>query len=233
MRTRMTVAAAALLAADDKAPAPLTEDQAAKVAEDADIFGYPLVLMNVTKTISTAVPKPEGTKTPINQFANVRAFPDATFTDVFSPNADTLYSLAWLEQGASGECPPRGIGVPCSVLRRSKYSSESGEPRSGASLGLDEPHEDDEGHGEVPRNRGQVRPGDTQPDAVHQLRRYANNPAGVCPGEHPPRPGERVRVADDAPRPGHHEPELQDRRAAAAGGPHDRLGKPGGGQDQG
>ena len=109
MRTRTTLAAAALLAAgillgaltaraaDDKAPAQLTEDQAAKVAEDAYIFGYPLVLMDVTKAVSTAVPKPEGTKAPINQFAHVRAFPDATYTDIVSPNADTLYSLAWLD----------------------------------------------------------------------------------------------------------------------------------------
>ena len=106
---RTNLAAAALLAAgvllgalaaraaDDKAPAQLTEDQAAKVAEDAYVFGYPLVLMDVTKAVSTAVPKPEGTKAPINQFAHVRAFPDATFTDIVSPNADTLYSLAWLD----------------------------------------------------------------------------------------------------------------------------------------
>ena len=53
--------------------------------------------MDVTKAVSTAVPKPEGTKAPINQFAHVRAFPDATYTDVVSPNADTLYSLAWLD----------------------------------------------------------------------------------------------------------------------------------------
>jgi hypothetical protein len=49
-----------------------------------------MVLMDVTKAVSTAVPKPEGTKAPINQFAHVRAFPDATFTDVVSPNADTV-----------------------------------------------------------------------------------------------------------------------------------------------
>ena len=109
MRRRTTLAAAAVLAAgtllgaltaraaDDKAAATLTEDQAAKVAEDAYIFGYPLVLMDVTKAVSTAVPKPEGTKAPINQFAHVRAFPDATYTDIVSPNADTLYSLAWLD----------------------------------------------------------------------------------------------------------------------------------------
>jgi hypothetical protein len=109
MRTRTTVAAGTLLAAgvllgawaapaaDDKAPAQLTEDQAAKVAEDAYVFGYPLVLMDVTEKLSTAVPKPEGSQAPINQFAHLRAFPDATYTDIVSPNADTLYSLAWLD----------------------------------------------------------------------------------------------------------------------------------------
>jgi hypothetical protein len=34
---------------------------------------------------------------PINQFANAPAFPDHTFTDVVRPNADTLYSTAWLD----------------------------------------------------------------------------------------------------------------------------------------
>ena len=36
-------------------------------------------------------------RAPINQFAHMRAFPDATYTDIVSPNADTLYSLAWLD----------------------------------------------------------------------------------------------------------------------------------------
>ena len=42
-------------------------------------------------------------------------------------------------------------------LRGHRWTAEA----SGPGLGLDEPHEDDEGHGEVPRDRGQVRPGDT------------------------------------------------------------------------
>ena len=38
----------------------------------------------------------EELKAPINQFAHMKAFPDPTFTDVVSPNADTdaLYSMA-------------------------------------------------------------------------------------------------------------------------------------------
>lgn len=70
-------------------------------ARDAYVYGYPLVLMDVTRAKTTNVPSPAGTNAPMGQFVSVRAFPDATFTDVVSPNADTLYSIAWLdlEQG--------------------------------------------------------------------------------------------------------------------------------------
>jgi hypothetical protein len=77
----------------------LTEQDAIELGTDAYVFGYPLIVMDVTREISTAVSKPEGTKAPLNQFAHVPAFPDDTFTDVASPNADTLYSLAWLDLG--------------------------------------------------------------------------------------------------------------------------------------
>ena len=58
MRTRAPLAAAALLAAGvlpgamaaPAAAAPLTQDQAAKLAEDAYIFGYPLLMMDVRTT---------------------------------------------------------------------------------------------------------------------------------------------------------------------------------------
>ncbi len=67
-------------------------------AKDAYVYGYPLVLMDVSRAKLTNVPHPMGTgMAPINQFANIKAFPDAIFTDVVSPNADTLYSSAWLD----------------------------------------------------------------------------------------------------------------------------------------
>ncbi len=53
-------------------------------------YAYPLVLMDVTREVATA-------KVPVNTFGHKRAFPDAAFTDVVSPNADTLYSSAWLD----------------------------------------------------------------------------------------------------------------------------------------
>lgn len=75
----------------------VSADEAEKIAIEACIYGYPLVLMDVTKKVSTSVPKVEGQKAPVNQFTHLQEFPDYTFTDVVSPNADTLYSVAWLD----------------------------------------------------------------------------------------------------------------------------------------
>ncbi|MBX2987328.1 MAG: DUF1254 domain-containing protein [Bdellovibrionaceae bacterium] len=83
---------------NDSSPSPvLNAPQAEKLAEEAYIFGYPLVLMGVTRDVSTAVSRPTELKAPLNQFVHVRRFPDASFQDVVRPNADTLYSSAWLD----------------------------------------------------------------------------------------------------------------------------------------
>jgi hypothetical protein len=74
-----------------------SKDEALSIAEEAYIFGYPLVLMDVTRSAMTAVPKASGHKAPMNQFIHMEAFPDPSMTDVVSPNADTLYSTAWLD----------------------------------------------------------------------------------------------------------------------------------------
>lgn len=63
------------------------------LAEEAFIYGYPLVLMAVSRDVMTT----GRGKSPVNRFHHLRTFPDHTFTDVVSPNADTLYSSAWLD----------------------------------------------------------------------------------------------------------------------------------------
>ena len=78
------------------------------VVTDAYLFGYPLVMMDVTRLVSTGVPKVDGAKAPVNQLNHLRAFPDYTFTDVVSPNADTLYSLGFLDLKAE----PMILSVP-------------------------------------------------------------------------------------------------------------------------
>lgn len=75
----------------------LTEDQAKMVGVDAYIFGYPLVTMEVTRKVMTNVASVEGTRGPMFRFVNLREYPSAAFRDVTAPNADTLYSTAWLD----------------------------------------------------------------------------------------------------------------------------------------
>ena len=54
--------------------------------------------MEMTRRVSTNVADTrQFAKAPMNQFANVPAFPDATYTDIVRPNADTLYSLMWFD----------------------------------------------------------------------------------------------------------------------------------------
>ena len=64
---------------------------------NAYIYGFPLVLMDVTKDGFTATPTLTETQAPINQIFYKKTFPDSSFRDVVSPNADTLYSTAWLD----------------------------------------------------------------------------------------------------------------------------------------
>ena len=73
------------------------EEQAFKVGVEAYVYGYPLVLMDVSKRVMTNVPSPQDKAAPVNQFAHVASFPDPSFKNVVSPNADTLYSIAWLD----------------------------------------------------------------------------------------------------------------------------------------
>lgn len=69
------------------------------LATDAYIFGYPLVTMEMTRRVMTNVAKAEGTRAPMGQIIKMRQYPDASFRDVTAPNADTLYTTAWLDVG--------------------------------------------------------------------------------------------------------------------------------------
>ncbi len=75
----------------------VTAEEARRIAEEAYIFGYPLVLMDVTKDVMTNVPGVSERAAPLGQFVHKESFPDANFSEVVSPNADTLYSSAWLD----------------------------------------------------------------------------------------------------------------------------------------
>jgi hypothetical protein len=79
-----------------------------ELAIDAYIYGYPLVTMEMTRRILTNVAAPEGKNAPMGQFANLREYPDAKFRAVTAPNADTLYSSAFVDVGTE----PHLLGIP-------------------------------------------------------------------------------------------------------------------------
>lgn len=72
-------------------------DEITAAAVDAYVYGYPLVTMEYTRRVMTNTAVPKGTHAPMGQFLRMREYPNARFRDVTAPNADTLYSTAWLD----------------------------------------------------------------------------------------------------------------------------------------
>jgi len=95
-------------AAPNEAANAAKEKAALEAGVEAVVYGLPLVIMDITKAKATNVPKPEGFAAPVNQFVNVRSFPDASFNDVVRANVDTLYSSAFLDLAAE----PIVLSVP-------------------------------------------------------------------------------------------------------------------------
>jgi len=99
----LPLAAATLRGARAQGEAPLLQASSASLdsfAEEAYVYGYSPITMEFTKRVLTNTVEPQGTKAPMGQFASLRAYPDAKFRAVTAPNADTLYSSAWLDLGA-------------------------------------------------------------------------------------------------------------------------------------
>jgi hypothetical protein len=84
--------------ADAKAVEALAkEKEAQEIGIDAYEFAYPLVTMELTRRVSTNATAPEGSKAPMGQFAKLRGYPAVDNHAVTAPNADTLYTIVWLD----------------------------------------------------------------------------------------------------------------------------------------
>jgi hypothetical protein len=77
----------------------LTPDQAKAIAIDAYVYGYSLITTEVTRVQMTNTDKAVGVRGPMGQFINVKRYPPADYRGVSAPNADTLYSAAWIDLG--------------------------------------------------------------------------------------------------------------------------------------
>ena len=71
--------------------------EARETGIEAYIYAYPLVTMELTRRVSTNVAAPEGSKAPMAQFAKLRGYPAVDDHTVTAPNADTLYTVIWLD----------------------------------------------------------------------------------------------------------------------------------------
>ena len=77
---------------------PPTPAEARQIAAAAYVYGYPLVIMDVSKVLGTAVPtsQPALGRAPINQLARGNVTPTAANTNATRLNVDTVYTFGWL-----------------------------------------------------------------------------------------------------------------------------------------
>ncbi|HEX7271062.1 MAG TPA: DUF1254 domain-containing protein [Casimicrobiaceae bacterium] len=95
---KAAVDAKAKVEADAKVAATAAKElEAREIAIDAYIYAYPLVTMEMTRRVMTNVETPSGSKAPMTQFARLRTYPAVDDHSVTAPNADTLYTLTWLD----------------------------------------------------------------------------------------------------------------------------------------
>ncbi len=84
-------------------------DSTDRIVQDAYVYLYPLVLMDITRKVSTNVePGSKPGFGPENAFFHMSQFPSTEFREVVRPNFDTLYSFAWLDLSEG----PMVISVP-------------------------------------------------------------------------------------------------------------------------
>lgn len=95
----LLVLTATLAAAPPAPAADLAPADAARIAEQAYVYGYPLVTMEMTRRVMTNVAEPEATRAPMGHLLRLRKYPTAAYKDVTAPNADTLYTTAWIDVG--------------------------------------------------------------------------------------------------------------------------------------
>jgi hypothetical protein len=74
----------------------LYTEEAHEIICEAYTYGYPLVLMDLTRQLMTAAVKGSAHRAPLNQFIHSRTFSDNTSIGNLGPEADALHSTAWL-----------------------------------------------------------------------------------------------------------------------------------------
>jgi len=87
---------------------PLHVEDAVRIATDAYIYGYPLVTFDMARRQQTNVARPDSEHAPVGQMIKMRSYPAVDNHCCSAPNADTLYTIAWLDVGKE----PWVFGIP-------------------------------------------------------------------------------------------------------------------------
>lgn len=76
----------------------LKADELERIAAEGYLYFYPMVLMEMTRRVSTNTAYGEKIgRGPMGGLVHARAFPPGDFKTIVRPNFDTLYSFAWLD----------------------------------------------------------------------------------------------------------------------------------------
>jgi hypothetical protein len=101
LRSLSAVAVVLSIAACGKAEkavvADVKTDEAKSAAVDAYMYAYPLVTMEYTRRVFTNVAEPGASTAPMGQWAKLRSYPAVDNHAVTAPNADTYYTLLWVD----------------------------------------------------------------------------------------------------------------------------------------
>ena len=81
---------------------------AVSTAVDAYLFGYPLVTFDIARMQQTNVTVPDAEHAPMGQMIRMRTYPAVDNHCCAAPNADTLYTEAWLDVSKE----PWVLGIP-------------------------------------------------------------------------------------------------------------------------
>ncbi len=72
-------------------------EEAVSTAVDAYLYGYPLVTFDIARMQQTNVAAPDAEHAPMGQMIRMRTYPAVDNHCCAAPNADTLYTEAWLD----------------------------------------------------------------------------------------------------------------------------------------
>ena len=75
----------------------LREGGACLLGEEEYVYGFPLVMMDVTRAVTTAASKSGEYSAPINQFGRMRTYVDPNFQNVVRISANSVWSFAFLD----------------------------------------------------------------------------------------------------------------------------------------